>query len=248
MKYMGSKNKISMQIKEIIDLNRHPDQYYVEPMVGGANMMDKMKGKRIGADVNEYLIAALTLIRDVPESIPELITENDYNEYKHKLNIDGITGFVGFAMSFGGKFFGGYRRDKKGSEGCIKNMKTQSRRARESAIIQSNNLQGVELVSSGFKDLKIPPKSVIYCDIPYINTTSYAVNSFDHLDFYMWAESKSKEGHKVFISEYWMPEDRFTKIWSEAVNCGMSDGGAQRKIESLFIPKGQKIFIQKTLF
>jgi DNA adenine methylase len=75
----------------------------VEPFVGGANMIDKVNGKRIGADINPYLIEALIMIRDNPESIPDLITEDDYNKYKKELKIDGLTGFTGFAMSFGAK-------------------------------------------------------------------------------------------------------------------------------------------------
>ena len=35
MKYQGSKNKIAKHILPIILKNRTPDQYYVEPFMGG---------------------------------------------------------------------------------------------------------------------------------------------------------------------------------------------------------------------
>ena len=126
MKYMGSKNRIAKYLLPIILKDRKPNQYYVEPFVGGANMIDKVDGLRIGADVNEYLIAALKLIRDAPHSIPDIITEDMYNILRRARVVDGLTGFTAFSMSFGGKFFGGYRRDKAGAKGCIENMKKQT--------------------------------------------------------------------------------------------------------------------------
>jgi len=77
-------------------------------------MIDKVDGKRIGADLNEYLIEALILIRDNPEKIPDLITEDDYQKLKQEMTVDGLTGFAGFAMSFGGKFFG----EENATESC----------------------------------------------------------------------------------------------------------------------------------
>ena len=56
MKYMGSKNRIAEHILPIILKDRKENQYYVEPFVGGANMIDKVNGLRIGADINPYLI------------------------------------------------------------------------------------------------------------------------------------------------------------------------------------------------
>ena len=45
MKYMGSKNRIAKHILPIILKDRIENQYYVEPFVGGANMIDKVDGK-----------------------------------------------------------------------------------------------------------------------------------------------------------------------------------------------------------
>lgn len=57
MKYMGSKNRIAKHILPIMLEYKTDDMVWVEPFVGGANMIDKVKGQRIGADFNEYLIA-----------------------------------------------------------------------------------------------------------------------------------------------------------------------------------------------
>ena len=43
--------------------DRKPDQYWIEPFVGG-NIIDKITGNIIGADINKYTIGALKIIID----------------------------------------------------------------------------------------------------------------------------------------------------------------------------------------
>ena len=238
MKYMGSKNRIAKEILPIILKDRKEDQWYVEPFVGGANMIDKVQDNRIGSDFNSDLVEALKLIQDNPESIPELITEDDYKDFKTNYNNLGLRGFVGFAMSFGGKWFGGYRRDVAGTKGCIENMKTQTRRSRENAIKQSVKLQGVILTSCSYDDLEIPNNSIIYCDPPYEGTTKYK-NGLDHSKFWEWCRNKTKEGHKVFISEYNAPID-FECVWEKELSTTLSKSKSKKDKEKLFIYKGDK--------
>jgi len=233
MKYMGSKNRIAKHILPIILKDRKEGQWYVEPFVGGANMIDKVDGYRIGSDTNMYLIRALELIRDDVYSIPEIITEDYYMELRDKKEVDGITGFTAFAMSFGGKFFGGYRRDVAGTKGCLDNMKTQTRRSRENAIKQSGNIQGVALATANYNSLEIPDYSIIYCDPPYENTTGYK-DSFNHAEFWQWCRDSKAQGHTIFISEYNAPED-FTCVWQKAVNSSLTKNtGAKKATEKLF--------------
>ena len=99
---MGSKNRIAKEILPIILKDRKPNQCYVEPFVGGGNLIDKVEGFRIGADLNPFIIEALKLIRDNPESLPDHVSEEMYQELKSKKELNGVTGVVGFTMSFGG--------------------------------------------------------------------------------------------------------------------------------------------------
>jgi DNA adenine methylase len=233
MKYMGSKNRIAKHILPIMLAERKPDQWWVEPFVGGGNMIDKVDGNRIGADCNPYVIEALKLIRDAPKSIPEIITEDMYNSMKKHKNIDGLTGFTAFSMSFGGKFFGGYRRDKAGTKGDIENMILQTKRSKQSAIKQSSLIQNVEFLCCPYDELHIPDNSIIYCDPPYAGTTKYS-NDFDHELFWQWCRDKANEGHKVFVSEYNAPED-FTCIWKkEIVSSLTKNTGSKKGVEKLF--------------
>ena len=60
MKYMGSKSRIVRHIVPIIQdyIDKNGNSVYVEPFVGGANVIDKIKCEyRVGADINKYLIA-----------------------------------------------------------------------------------------------------------------------------------------------------------------------------------------------
>ena len=86
-----------------------------------------------------------------------------------------------------------------------------------------------------YQDVEIEPDSVVYCDPPYVNTTGYGCE-FDHEVFYDWLESLVVP---VFISEYWMPEDRFVCVKEFAHTQSMSGTGAKKVVEKLFVPKKQ---------
>ena len=115
MKYMGSKNRIAKDILDIILKDRTENQYYVEPFVGGANMIDKVTGNRIGADKNLYIIEMWKGLQnniDKQLKIPKELYTKARNEYNNKTNIDFdnfLIGWIGWMGSFNGRFFdGGY--------------------------------------------------------------------------------------------------------------------------------------------
>ena len=83
MKYLGSKNRIVKHILPIILKDRVDGQYYVEPFVGGANVIDKVKGNRIGADKNEYMIALLQKLQSGWKP-PKYVTKDEYTPLKRK--------------------------------------------------------------------------------------------------------------------------------------------------------------------
>lgn len=234
---MGSKARFAKELLSIILKDRKEGQWYVEPFVGGGGMIDKVGGNRIGADIHPHLIETLKLIRNNPDSIPDLITEDDYKLAKEKMLVNGLTGFIGFAMSFGGKWFGGYRRDVAGTKSCIENMKTQTRRNKQNAIKQSNGLYGVKLVCETFQNLEIPSNSIIYADPPYEGTTKYK-NDFNHIEFWDWCMEKIKEGHQVFVSEYNAPND-FVCVWQKDVATTISKQQGKIDTEKLFIHESQ---------
>ena len=222
MRYLGSKRLLFKHIAPITLKNRKPGQTWVEPFVGGANMIDKIDGKRIGGDVNKYLIALLKEMQN-PLFDPLYIDETLYNDIKNCpfLYPDWVVGFAGFCLSFGAKWFGGWSRDILNSDYGL--------RAQRSVLAQSKLIKDIEFYNCEYFDLPIPPNSLIYCDPPYEKVTGYKVK-FDHPKFWQWCRDKSNEGHDIYISEYQAPED-FICLLEIEQNRG---GHGKASVERLF--------------
>ena len=94
-------------------------------------------------------------------------------------------------------------------------------------------LKGLEAHTGDYRDVEIKPSSVIYCDIPYVNTNGYTTDGFDHEAFYNWA---CRQDTPVYISEYWMPEDRFECIAERTKVCTYGTS-RNRTIEKIFVPR-----------
>ena len=234
MKYIGSKNRISKEILPIILKDRKEGQYFYDLFCGGGNICDKITGNVIANDYNEYAVKALELIRDDIDGIPKdnfEFTEADYKEVKVFKNEQiSFQGYVGFALSYGGKWWGGWRRDGVGKRDYVAE-------SYKNAVKQSPNLQNVNFSSKSYDKVILQPNSIIYCDIPYKNTTKYKTGEFDYEKFYIWCIEKHNEGHQVFISEYYMPEDRFECVWSKEVNSSLDKNTVGKKnVEKLWIP------------
>lgn len=239
MKYMGSKARIAKNLLPIILKDRKPDQWYVEPFVGGANMIDKVDGNRIGADSNAAVISALRFIRDyvTPKSNAEYTEQNYKDDCEKARRGDKLTDLQSYALiafSFGAKWLGGWSRGKNAAGGQRDYVSEQHRASEK----QKPNLQGLELLNTCYAELAVPKNSIIYCDPPYQGTTKYK-DDFNHADFWQWCREKVKEGHRVFISEYNAPDD-FVCVWQQELNVSVAKDGKHKKaIEKLFIHESQ---------
>ena len=85
MKYMGSKARIAKEILPIILKDRKPEQWYVEPFVGGSNLIENVDGNRMANDVNYYLIEFSKALQNgwLP---PKEINEEMFNKIKTQPN------------------------------------------------------------------------------------------------------------------------------------------------------------------
>lgn len=232
---MGSKGRIANKIINYIELERSPESYWVEPFAGSCSILAKAKGKRIGSDINQELIAMFKALQDgwIP---PAEITEDEYNTIKNNRSgfPDHLVAFVGFSCSFGGTYFRGYARNKLGTNFAD--------RGRRMLLRKIKLLLDVELYHCQYYELNIPPKSVIYCDPPYKNTSGYGFD-FNHDEFYQWCKDQVKKGHKVYISEY---ESPFKEVWSCEIECGFHKGKKEKnKIEKLYSVHEPSMFMLK---
>tara|TARA_R110002096_G_scaffold217142_1_gene405139 strand:- start:1202 stop:1930 length:729 start_codon:yes stop_codon:yes gene_type:complete len=238
MKYMGSKNRFAKELLPIILKDRTPNQWYIEPMVGGANMIDKVDGNRLGSDFNEYLTEMWSALINGWKP-KEHYTKEEYIDIKNnKENYPKhLVGYVGFICSYSGKWFGGYANNypesRRLKNGTLPNYQKESLNSLNKQIPK---LISVQFTHSSYHNLEIPKNSIIYCDPPYEGTTKYK-DGFIHTEFWEWCRNKVKEGHKVFISEYKAPKD-FKCIWSKEASSQLSAngkiGGNKISTEKLF--------------
>lgn len=243
MKYMGGKSKLAKYILQQIEKNVVIDEYdwWIEPFVGGGGMIDKVEWSRlgrVGSDLSKECILALEYIKNMEKEVDfpknnKDFTEEDYKNQKEQVKRGELTGlncYTGYALSYGGKFYGGWRRDKEERRDYIAE-------AYRAAQKQSKAFQSVDLETSSYLDLVIPEKSIVYCDIPYKSTTNYTTNSknsFNHEQFYQWCIDNQTK-HRIFVSEYFMPSE-FVCIWEKerASSLGRNTG-AVKGLEKLYM-------------
>lgn len=233
MKYMGSKNRIAKHILPIMLAERKEGQYWVEPFVGGANIIDKVDGLRIGADLNKYLIAMWSGLQqglDRPKEISKELYSKARTEYNNGTNIDFtdfMIGWIGWMGSFNGRFFDGGFSGVSGTRNYIDEQVRNTER-------QIHSIKDVKFVYSDYRNLQIPPNSIIYCDIPYKGKKQYATSKdFNHDDFWQWCRDMTKLGHTVFVSEYDAPSD-FKCVWQKEITNSMNISKTYKPIEKLF--------------
>ena len=243
MKYVGSKKRLSKDLAPIIQsyINEGGYENYLEPFVGGANMIDKISCKnKYGSDSHKYLIALLKQAQIDTEVFPDTIDEDDYKWLKSHYQDDDCpypdwyVGLIGFS-SFGAKFFDSYPRGYK-SDGVTK--RDMVNEAIRNVKRQAPNLKDIKFACVDFRDIKPVKNFVIYCDPPYKSTITYkGTDAFPYDEFYEWCHKMSKD-NVVLISEYDMP-DGFECIWSKDLLCSINNvsGVSSNRTEKLFICK-----------
>lgn len=110
-------------------------------------------------------------------------------------------------------------------------------------------LQGLEALErlqascADYRDVKILPNSLIYCDIPYKNTDGYNEFEFDFNAFYKWC---AEQKELLFISSYEMPENDFLTVAEIPHRCTLSHESHYAVIEKVFIPRHQQqLYLQE---
>lgn len=244
MKYVGSKNRLSKELAPIIQSYITEETVaYIEPFVGGANMIDKIKHhNKIGSDIHKELIALLNYTRDNYKDLPETFSEEEYNRVK--ANRDSYepwyVGLVGFCGAFGAAYMTGFARAYKADKVTKRDIPAEGIR---NLVKQAPNLQGITFECKSFLDYdpKEYKNCVFYLDPPYRATFGYSTDKFPYEDFDKWAVELSKN-NTVLISEYEMPEDKFECIWSKEsivnVKNNVVHNKSKKRVEKLFKVKG----------
>lgn len=226
MKYVGGKSRFWRDI--IPFFGNLSNRTYVEPFVGSASVISHVHAAvRIGSDIHGDLISLLKAVQQGWEP-PSVISKETYLSFRdHPTGVpDHLLAFVGFACSFGAKYYGGYASDGTGH----RNYADEGRR---SLLAMAPLINDVIFVNEDYRDLQIPDRSVIYCDPPYAGTQGYG-RSFASGEFWDWCRHQRREGHDVWVSEFAAPDD-FVSVWSRerAASLDRNTGG-KRSTEHLY--------------
>ena len=211
-----------------------------DPFFGCAKMSDKVDGKRIGADFNDYLIAMWKELQN-GWTPPDFVSEEKWRDVKTQMENKyekHYIAFVRLGCSFGADWNGGYarnvRKDKPNAELLNSTTKSYCGQSKRNILKQLPNLKDVEFLYSNYQDLEIPDNSLIYCDPPYEGTTKYK-DDFNHVYFWEWCRTKAKQGHLVYVSEYNAPKD-FECVYSSEINNTLNNTSKTTKAtEKLFV-------------
>lgn len=237
---MGSKARIAKYIVPIIQnkLQEHNLKLYVEPFVGGGNVIDKIEAdKKIGCDNQYYLIELFKNIEKV-YTLPEFVTKEHYSDVRCQYNNGGkkyddwYVGMIGFLASYNGRFFdGGYAGIATTKNGTMRNYYDEARR---NLVKQSKNLSGIEWIYGDYRQTCSEIRNaLIYCDIPYKDTKQYSTSkNFNYDEFWEWAE-KMSENNIVLVSEYQAPEN-WECIWSKPLKKSLNYRNHIESVEKLF--------------
>lgn len=249
MKFMGSKRKVASQLVPIIQtaIISNNIEVYIEPFVGGANIIDKVECKeKYGSDNNKYLIALLQRVQDGKPLLDEVPKEL-YDKARKAFNsgdtadfADWELGNIGFLASYNGRFFdGGYAKD--GYEYAKNRVRERKyyQEAKQNLLKQADGLKDIKFSCCDYQSAVLAdgrPK-LIYCDPPYQGQKQYANSAdFDYKQFWETVRVWSKQ-NIVLISEQDAPSD-FCCVWEQRVHRTINSKNKSMAVEKLFTFKG----------
>lgn len=176
MRYMGGKHRQAKAIVAAVG-EYHPHfDVYIEPFCGSlSSACAVIRAFPVGRiyilnDANVYLMTFWQAAID-GWNPPDVVTEEVYGWYRtHRPADDPMTAYVGFAWSFGGKFFGGFARSSDTRNqglsiytGVMRKIVTL-RAVKDSVIFMCGDYTGVP----------VPGGAMVYLDPPYEGRTKQA--------------------------------------------------------------------------
>ena len=229
MRYLGGKARFGEEIARIVRSKCSQNQTIWEPFCGACWVTQYFTPafQVKCSDIYEPLIALHCAVQESNWEPPDFVSEKEYNLTRERwLNgeCSPFIGFVGFACSWGGKWFAGYSR------GDDRNFCFE---AKESLLEKHQYLKHVIFSHENYRN-RHPHGYVIYCDPPYRGTTGYSSEIFDTRMFWQVVRKWSKE-NTVIVSEYAAPLD-FKIIW-EAEHYSIRGTDSKITTERLFTLK-----------
>lgn len=256
MKYLGGKQRLGKHIAPILHELWEYNEYngYLEPFCGSLGVFRHMttleKARTIVAnDYHPDLIALWNDVQKCTFTPPTSVSECQYNQAKQLKSPNSMKAFIGFGMSFGGRYFGAYAPNYLGSkkEDFCKEMVNSLKR-----IAPKIQLPKVKFTNSKYQKLR-PTNKLIYCDPPYkhtkypikYRTSTKEYDIFDNEEFWDIMR-KWSQNNLVIISETTSPPD-FVEIWNTDIYRSAAQSTKTRfKSKDTKTVQNEKLFVHIT--
>jgi len=234
MQYMGGKHR---QAKRIVE-HFPSGGVYVEPFLGAASvavLAAPLYETSLLSDANADLIELWrrAVVGDwvAPD---EHISEERYAVLRAGGGSAADRAFAATALSFAGRWFEGFARNRVGTDYYGAGLRSVGRKA--AAL---SGARCVTISRADYAELSgIGSGCVVYCDPPYAGTKGYSrVKGFDSGRFWEVATGWAEAGASVFVSEYsapdgWVAVDTWERTNSVRLGSTITD------VESLYVYEG----------
>jgi len=262
MKYLGGKQRLGkhlgpvfkdlrnkiLQIKEFKNLNG-----YLEPFCGSCGVLKNITDTFDNIEANDYHPDLIQMWKEVKSGTfvyPTSISEEEYFQAKASPSPSAHKSFVGFGMSFGGRFFGAYAHkyiNAKKEDFCEEMVRSLKHTA--------PLIQNVTFTNKSYLELT-PINKFIYCDPPYAYTKfpikyrrdTKHYDTFDTPLFWETIRNWSKTNF-VMVSEIVAPDD-FIEIWNMERHrsaCNSLKTGKKNVAPDADFKKSEKLFVHSSI-
>lgn len=231
MSYLGGKSKGAEHILDVLNDPLFDGADYVEPFVGYAHVLRRVTRKRTysASDNNDLLICLLKAVQR-GETIPSISRREYYRLKNETSSVNLRRATAAFTYSYNGKEWGGYTGPYV--EGDVKREPAKERKRYYSLLADNETFSRTNIRCMQYWSIR-PKRKLIYCDPPYIGTTGYGKDCFDHDRFWDVMREWSKE-NVVLISEYVAPSD-FVCVGKRRKQVCFSGGSNSSRVERVFM-------------
>jgi DNA adenine methylase len=217
LSYLGGKWNCGKTLAKMIEAHRESGQTYIEPFVGGANVLWRISGKRVASDAHELLIDFWQAVQAGWYPDPARPTKAEYDElsarYKKETDFSHLTReeraqivWTGYAASYMGAWFNGFQAATGGAGTKFFDQ-------------QIPCIDGVDFRHDPYTAYSRRRGCLIYCDPPYrpveesktvrgYDAVTAQQGEFDFDAFWDWA-ARVARCNTVLVSERVLPEAKY---------------------------------------
>lgn len=205
MQYMGGKARQAKYIREVVAKMRGDRDHYLEPFMGGGSVLAAVApdfARAVGADASGPLVELWQAVIADQWHPPVHMSREVYNAMKEHPADCPLKGWAAYSASYQGKYFAGFNGEATHRDYMAENARGLERKA---AALRGH--PDLVILHADYRMHAVTDQTVVYCDPPYADTTSYgAIGAFDSMEFWTTAQKWGESGALVLVHEYSAPD------------------------------------------